>query len=87
MRLNFSDVFKFHYILGNVFKNITNFLQKSSSRITLSIVKNRTKIWAVAFEFIANGETDRRGGGRFYIICSDKHSFKVNLPLVPLIVE
>lgn len=67
-----SDVFnKYRYTLVTLLRNLTNHMRKQSSRITLSIAKNRIKIPAVVFEFIANRDTDRRDVGLCFIIRID----------------
>lgn len=59
-----SDVLnKYRYILANILKKLLNYIRKPSTIITLSIVKNRIKILGVAFELVANRQTDKRGEG------------------------
>lgn len=63
--LIFADVFnKYRNILDNILKT------KPSSRVTLSINQNRTKILAVAIEFIAvrDKQKERRAGGLCFVI-------------------
>ena len=61
----------YRYIPTNSHKTLTNYIPVFSGRITLSIGENHMKIRSVVLEFIANRQTDRRGGGLCFIICID----------------
>lgn len=68
-----SDVFNKHRsYLANILQILTNQIWKTFSRTILSIGKT---VENVVFEFIANEQTDRRGGGICFTICSDNHKF------------
>ena len=66
-RLDFLHIYR--YIPINSHKPLTNHISEFSRRITLSIGENPMKICAVVFEFFARRQTDRRGGGLFFIKC------------------